>query len=84
MKNDKMAIITCMILVISSIAGFIDDEDNEEVQDLIDENMDDSMDGDSSTVDNSTVDNSTVDNLSLIHISEPTRPERIGVGGGWV
>ena len=21
--------------------------------------------------------------LSLIHISEPTRPERIGVGGGW-
>ena len=23
-------------------------------------------------------------NLSLIHISEPTRPERIGVGGLWV
>ena len=22
--------------------------------------------------------------LSLIHISEPTRPERIGVGGVWV
>ena len=24
------------------------------------------------------------DFLSLIHISEPTRPERIGGGGGWV
>ena len=24
------------------------------------------------------------DDLSLIHISEPTRPERIGVGGVWV
>ena len=24
------------------------------------------------------------DELSLIHISEPTRPERIGGGGGWV
>ena len=22
--------------------------------------------------------------LSLIHISEPTRPERIGYGGGWL
>ena len=26
---------------------------------------------------------SGVGTLSLIHISEPTRPERSGVGGGW-
>ena len=66
MKNDKMAIITCMILVFSSMAGCLDDEDN--VEDLVDENIDDSMDDSNSTVDSSTVDSTNSSENETVEI----------------
>ena len=66
MKNDKMAILTCLILVCSSIAGCLDDEGVEEVQDLNDQEMDDSMNDNNTTVENNnTVDNETVEIQTL-------------------
>ena len=66
MNNGRMAILASLILVFSSIAGCLEDESVEEVQDLIDDEFDDSMDENGTTSDNvTTIDNETVEVQTL-------------------
>ena len=61
-----MAILTCLILIFSSIAGCLEDEGVEEIQEMDDQEMDDSMNDGNTTVENNiTVDNETVEIQTL-------------------
>ena len=67
MKNDKMAILTCLILLFSSVAGCLEDEATEEVEDPIDGIDDIVDDSNSPTGTNATTDNNaTADNETVV------------------
>ena len=50
MNNSRMAILASLILVFSSVAGCLEDESVEEVEDLIEDVIDDSMDENNTAV----------------------------------
>ena len=63
MNNGRMAILASLLLIFSSVAGCLEDESVEEIEDLIEDELEDSMDEN-----NTTVENGTTPDLSLIHI----------------
>ena len=62
MNNSRMAILAGLLLVFSSVAGCLEDESVEEVEDLIEDAIDDSMDENNTAVENgTTTDNGTAE-----------------------
>ena len=62
MNNGRMAILASLILIFSSVAGCLEDESVEEVEDLIEDVIDDSMDENNTAVENGTTsDNGTAE-----------------------
>ena len=62
MSNSRMAILASLLLIFSSVAGCLEDESVEEVEDLIEDVIDDSMDENNTTVENGTTpDNGTAE-----------------------
>ena len=62
MNNSRMAILASLLLIFSSVAGCLEDESVEEVEDLIEDVIDDSMDENNTAVENGTTsDNGTAE-----------------------
>ena len=62
MNNGRMAILASLLMIFSSVAGCLEDESVEEIEDLIEDELEDSMDENNTTVENGTTpDNGTAE-----------------------
>ena len=62
MNNGRMAILASLLPIFSSVAGCLEDEAVEEIEDLIEEELDDSMNENNTAVENgTTLDNGTAE-----------------------